>query len=95
MNCLFVTDFSSKLQYIVDSRAEISVIPPSNKDKQQPQDLKLYAVNGSTINTFGTKTITLNLGLRRPYCWPFVIAEVTRPKIRADLLKHFGFCSFK
>lgn len=52
--------------------------------------MKLYAANGSTINTYGTKTITLNLGLRRPYCWPFVIAEVTRPIIGADLLKHFG-----
>lgn len=89
-NRLFVTDLSTKLQYLVDSGAEISVIPQSNSDKQPSQDLQLYAANGTPINTYGTKTITLNLGLRRPYCWPFIIAKVTKPIIGADLLSHFG-----
>jgi len=90
-NRLFVTDITSKLKYLVDSGADISVVPPSNTDKQQRSNtLKLYAANGTAINTYGMKTITLNLGLRRPYCWPFVIADVTKPIIGADLLKHFG-----
>ncbi|XP_008178670.1 uncharacterized protein LOC103307937 [Acyrthosiphon pisum] len=61
-NRLFVTDLASKLKYLVDSGAEISVVPPSNADKQTKSDtLKLYAANGTAINTYGTKIISLNL----------------------------------
>jgi len=90
-NRLLVTDITNKLKYLVDSGADISVAPPSNTDRQQkPNTLKLYAANGTAINIYGTKAITLNLDLRRPYCWPFVIADVTKPIVGAGLLKHFG-----
>lgn len=34
--------------------------------------------------------MTLNLGLRRPYKWSFLIGDVDRPIIGADLLYHYG-----
>lgn len=49
---------------------------------------KLYAANGSEIQTFGTKTLELNLSLRRPLRWTFIIANVTQPIIGADFLKY-------
>jgi len=45
---LFVTDLTSKLKYLDDSGANISIVPSSSKDKQQkPNTLKLSAVNGT------------------------------------------------
>ncbi|GFX29766.1 peptidase A2 domain-containing protein [Trichonephila clavipes] len=32
----------------------------------------------------------LNLGLRRPFIWTFIIADVSSPIIGADFLKHFN-----
>ncbi|XP_063244803.1 uncharacterized protein LOC134546161 [Bacillus rossius redtenbacheri] len=42
------------------------------------------------IATYGFVTLTLNLGLRRDLVWRFVVAEVTKPILRADFLYHFG-----
>lgn len=49
----------------------------------------LYGANGSAIKTHGQRFIILSLGLRRTFTWPFVIADVTRPIIGADFLRHF------
>ncbi|XP_076389540.1 uncharacterized protein LOC143264774 [Megachile rotundata] len=53
-------------------------------------EYELSAANGSPIATNGTKTLTLNLGLRRDLTWRFVVADVSRPIIGADFLAHFG-----
>ncbi|WP_221936052.1 hypothetical protein, partial [Klebsiella pneumoniae] len=53
-------------------------------------EYELSAANGSTIATFGTTTITPNLGLRRAFTWKFIIADVTKPIIGADFLAHYG-----
>lgn len=46
----------------------------------------MYAANGTTVNTYGEKTLTLNVGLRRPYTWPFIIADTRQAIIGADFL---------
>lgn len=48
------------------------------------------AVNGSSIPTFGRKSLTLNLGLRRAFKWIFVVADVHKPILGADFLHHFN-----
>lgn len=50
----------------------------------------MYAANGTPIRTYGSEVKTLNLGLRRPFTWEFLIADVTRPIIGADLLAAHG-----
>ncbi|KYN36617.1 hypothetical protein ALC56_09022 [Trachymyrmex septentrionalis] len=47
--------------------------------------LVLYAANGSQVK-YGQKILTLDFGIRRP-----IMADVSHPIIRADLLKHYGF----
>ncbi|GFT79137.1 transposon Ty3-I Gag-Pol polyprotein [Trichonephila clavipes] len=37
----------------------------------------------------GLKILTLDLGLRRPFQWPFIIAKVERGIIGADFLQKF------
>lgn len=49
----------------------------------------LSAANGSSISTFGTKLIHVDLGLRRPFVHQFTLASVNRPIIGADFLSKF------
>ncbi|GFX31200.1 transposon Ty3-I Gag-Pol polyprotein [Trichonephila clavipes] len=53
----------------------------------QASQYKLYATNGTEIPTYGLKILTLDLGLRRPFQWPFIIAKVKRGIIGADFLQ--------
>ena len=48
------------------------------------------AVNDTPIRTFGKRALTLNLGLRRPFPWVFIVADVQRPILGADFHRHFG-----
>lgn len=74
--------------FLIDTGADISVIPPSSHEKHYfSDDLPLFSANGSKIKTFGNKNLTLNLELLQPFQWNFVIADVTQPIIGSDILK--------
>lgn len=88
---LHVTDKNSEIKFLIDTGADISLLPRKcvNKDiRQTPK--QLFAANGTRIPTFGEKLLVLNLGIRRPIKWNFCVAEVTTPIIGADLLYHFN-----
>ena len=88
---LYVTDRESRLRFLVDTGAEVSIIPPSKAERKNRQDtFGLLAANGSPIVTYGTRSLTLNLGLRRTFRWVFVVANVRNPILGADFLKHHG-----
>ena len=88
---LFLTDSNSGCRFLIDTGAEVSVIPPSSTDRKNKQDCSgLQAVNGSSIATFGTRSLTLDLGLRRVFRWIFVIADIHTPIIGADFLREHG-----
>ena len=87
----YVTDRSTSLRFLIDTGAEVSVIPPSRTERQYHQDgLVLQAVNDTAIATFGKRSLTLDLGLRRSFQWVFIIANVKKPILGADFLQHFG-----
>lgn len=87
---LFVTDRNSRLSFLIDTGANVSVISRKKGGKQKPSDFCLYAANNTLISTFsyGEKTLQLDINLRRPYSWKFIIAEISKPIIGADFLKH-------
>ena len=88
---LFLPDANSGRRFLIDTGAEVSVVPPSPNDRNNKQDCSgLRAVNGSSIATFGTRSLTLDLGLRRVFRWIFVIAETSTPIIGADFLREYG-----
>ncbi|GBP00674.1 Retrovirus-related Pol polyprotein from transposon opus [Eumeta japonica] len=60
------------------------------KLKKQPESFKLFAANGSVINTYGESILSPSLGLRRTFSWKFIVADVNYPIIGADFLQHFG-----
>lgn len=53
------------------------------------KNYELSTANGSTIATYGTVSLTLNLGLRRDFSWQFVVADVTKPIIGVDFLAFY------
>ena len=87
----FIVDQSSQRRFLVDTGAAVSVLPPSEIDRRSPQHgRELQAANGSVIATYGLRSLTLNLGLRRPYRWIFMIADVSHAILGADFLSHFS-----
>ena len=60
----YVTDSLIGLRFLVDTGAEISVVPPSALDRKHRKDsFSLQAVNNTPIATYGTQLHTLNIGL--------------------------------
>ena len=89
-NRLILTDRKTGMRYLIDTGADISVIPRAAiKVKNTPSELKLYAANGTPIRTYGEKCITVDLGLRRQFIWPFLVADVTMAILGADFLEHY------
>ncbi|GFU13257.1 transposon Tf2-9 polyprotein [Trichonephila clavipes] len=88
---LFVLDRKSGQKFLIDSGSEICVIPPSPTMNKSPQsNFSLFAANNTKIPAYGMVRKELNLGLRRPFIWTFIIADVSSPIIGADFLKHFN-----
>ena len=69
----------------------MSAIPPTHADRRHsPDKLTLMAVNNTPIRTYGKRSLTLNLGLRRSLPWIFIVADVQKPILGADFLRNFG-----
>ena len=67
------------------------MLPPTRTDRKHSQEgCNLLAVNGSSIITYGKRSLTLNLGLGRVFRWIFIVANVQEPILGADFLRHFS-----
>lgn len=90
INRLFISDKRLSLRFLIDTGADLSILPPNNSEKKNTShSIELFAANGTSIRTFGEKRITLDLGLRRTFQWTFLIADVSSPIIGADFLKFY------
>lgn len=91
---LFIKDVNTNLRFLIDTGADVSLLPQTaiklKKTPHTQENITLFAANGTKIPTHGHQTITLNLGLRREFKWPFIITDITKPIIGADFLTHFG-----
>ena len=91
VNRILLADPSTKLKFLIDTGADISVLPVSmTRQHIINEGLVLYAANGTKIPTFGTQRLTLDLNLRRTFTWSFVVAKVNQPIIGIDFLKKFN-----
>ena len=64
------------------------MFPPTSVERRQPQaGVYLRAANSTPIATYGKRSLTLNLGLRRSYQWIFILADVKYPILGADFLQ--------
>lgn len=89
-NRLFIPDVKSGFKFLVDTGADVSVIPSTRTHRLNAliTDKPLFAANGTIINTYGATRLTLDLGLRRPFTWQFIIADTKNPIIGSDFLQH-------
>ena len=87
---VFVIDKESRITYLIDSGAEISVFPRKlTHGKRELSTYTLSAANGTDIRTYGTVILRLNFGLRRDFVWNFIVADISKPIIGADFLANF------
>ncbi|GBN97182.1 Transposon Ty3-I Gag-Pol polyprotein [Araneus ventricosus] len=86
---LFVRDRRSNLRFLVDSGADVNIIPATSQNKKKAEYL-LYAANGTEISTYSIKMLNLDLGLRRDFQIPFIIADVTKGILGADFLHKYN-----
>ena len=90
-NTLTVYDQLSGQAFLVDTGAEVSVTPAALADKLPAKKTsQLTAANGTTINSWGTRSLSLNLGKEHTYRHSFLIADVTRPILGADFFVNNG-----
>ena len=83
-------DPCSNMHFLLDTGAEISMLPPCKyyKPYYGPQDL--IAANGSPIRIFGTKKLNIDVGARHTRRWTFKVADVAATIIGIDFMRHFG-----
>ena len=89
LNCsrlFYVHDHSTGFRFLVDTGAEVSVVPPSRTDRNRRGNFCLQAVNRTDITTYGLRSLSLTLGLCRNFRWVFVIADVKQPILGYDIL---------
>ena len=90
-NTLSVEDRKSGLSYLVDTGAEVSVYPASAQDRRTLQPSNTLSVaNGTSIRTWGKRTLSLVLDSKRQYTHQFYLADVTRPILGADFFTANG-----
>ncbi|BHF72123.1 hypothetical protein SprV_0401518700 [Sparganum proliferum] len=86
----YVHDTRSGRRFLVDTGAQLSVITPTPTDRRSPNPgLFLQAVNTSPITTFGTCSLSLDIGLRRLFPWVFVVADIPYAILGTDFLVAF------
>lgn len=87
---LILYDNINKLKFLIDTGADVSVVPPNESQRKYPdKNVYLYAANKSPIQTYGEKILTVDLKLRRKFTWSFIVANVTQPILGADFFANF------
>jgi hypothetical protein len=77
---LFIRDKTSGIRFLVDTGADMCVFPRQLvPGRLKKSDYVLSAANGTPIATYGTRTMTLNLGLWQDFFWRFLVADVSKP----------------
>ena len=88
---LFITDRTTKIQFLVDTGSDLCVFPRSAiKTPCTKSKYDLVAANNTIIHTYGPTTLHLDFGLRRDFKWKFTIADVSRPIIGVDFLSFYN-----
>ena len=81
---LLVHDSGTGQRFLVDTGADISVLPASRADRTSRRSTApLMAANGSAIRTYGAVSRIVVLNGRR-FSHKFVVADVTKPILGAD-----------
>ena len=83
-----IRDKNTDRYFLIDSGADVSVFPVATTTL--PVTGTLLAANGSKINTFGTKTLTLDFSAFEVE-HSFLLADVPRPILGSDFFASHAF----
>ncbi|XP_060809920.1 uncharacterized protein LOC132904015 [Amyelois transitella] len=89
---LCINDRKSGLNFLVDTGADVSVLPISVAKRfinNNQECITLFAANGAKMQTYGTVTLSLDFKLRRDFQWTFVVTTVKQPILGSDFLGHY------
>lgn len=86
---LQMKDHCNKIPFLIDTGAELSIIPATSEDRRRQPISFLHAANGTNIPVYGEKSLTVDFNLRRTFRWVFAVANVSQPIIGADFLGHY------
>ena len=87
-NLLYVHDASTKVKWLIDGGAVLSIVPPTLAQRLQgPVSTQLQAANGTKIPCYGVRNMQIHLADRR-ILFPITIADVKQPILGADFLTH-------
>ncbi|GBN27181.1 hypothetical protein AVEN_46572-1 [Araneus ventricosus] len=87
---LFVRDRKSNVNFLIDTGSDCSLIPASRADKLSVPVQTFLAANGTTINVYKQKLLSLDLGLRKIFVYPFYLCNIRTAIIGADFLHCFN-----
>ncbi|GFX38662.1 retrovirus-related Pol polyprotein from transposon 412 [Trichonephila clavipes] len=76
--------------FLVDSGSDASLIVANKTEQKFPVIQTFRAANGTNINVYGRKSITVNFGLRRNFTYSFYVYNVSSAIIGADFLYQFS-----
>ncbi|XP_033225959.1 uncharacterized protein LOC117178641 [Belonocnema kinseyi] len=88
---IFVTDKMTKIAFLIDTGADVSVFPRKRVGGHlRKNEYELYAANNTRIITYGTMAVDLDLSLRRSFKWRMIVADIDTPIIGMDFLIYYG-----
>ena len=87
---MFVKDPITGFRFLIDTGADVSILPVAPHCSKSVPVTHLFAANGSSIPVYSQQSCTVSLGLRREFKWIFLQATVKFPIIGADFLRHFN-----
>lgn len=77
--------FNRPIRFLIDTGADVSLLPPAFTSKAVPSSLTLTAANNTKISVFGALTTTVSFPqLRRCFEVEFTVADVKTPILGAD-----------
>lgn len=84
-------DKTTTQKFLIDTGSDLCCFPQKlAKGHTKSSEYQLSAANGSIIQTYGSISLHLNLGLRRDFHWNFTIADVETPIIGSDFLSFYN-----
>lgn len=86
---LHIRDKFSNCYLLVNTGADISVIPKPTNWHYQSFGFELHAGNGSTNKTYGTQRCQIYVGIPYVISWNFIFDDITHAILGADVLAHY------
>jgi hypothetical protein len=92
---IYMKDIVSEFFFLVDTDAARCTFPRKKvlgyANRVKDKHFYMIAANGTTVDTYGSITVYLNLGCKWQSEWQFIVADIISPVIGMDILQYHGY----